>query len=329
MTPNSRTTAVFITAALLALGNAAPSPQADAGALQYKGCYSSSNGMSDQGSYTWQSNGYCQKQCSGQNQAVMGLSGGSDCYCGGELPPSSALVSDSKCSMTCNGYPDNICGGSGFYSVYLTGISDDVPTAGGSSSSSSNSNDGSSDSSNSDASTTAAAVTTKPAAATAAPNPTITQAPSVITSVAPGKTVVITQPAAAENTAPVSTTTPTPEASEKKKGGSNVAGIAAGVVVGVVAIAAIAGGLFLFFRHRRRQQQEEEYKKTQVSDFMGAGNASGMTYEHKSPGTAGGWSTLSDSRLDPELANGRRNSVGSIADDQDYSRRILRVANPS
>ncbi|KAF2723407.1 WSC-domain-containing protein [Polychaeton citri CBS 116435] len=329
MIQTSHIRAAFAAAALLAVGHAAPSPQAAAGTLAYKGCYSSSSGMSDIGSYTWQSSGYCQKQCTGQNQAVMALSAGSDCSCGGELPPSSALVDDSKCSINCNGWPDDKCGGSGFYSVYLTGTSDDVPTAGGSSDS--NSGSGSSDTSNSATSAAAAApITTQPVAAVS-PSPTATQAPSIITSVAPGRTVVITQPAAAENTAPVSTTTstPTPEAAEKKKGSNNTAGIAAGVVVGVIAVAAIAGGLFFFLRHKRRQQQEEENKKTQVSDFMRAGNANGMTYEHKSPGTAGGWSTLSDSRLDPELANGRRNSVGSIADDQDYSRRILRVANPS
>ena len=38
-----------------------------------------------------------------------------------------------------------------------------------------------------------------------------------------------------------------------------------------------------------------------------------------------GYSTTSDSRLDPE-AGMRRNSVGSMADERDYSRRILKVS---
>jgi cell wall integrity and stress response component len=46
--------------------------------------------------------------------------------------------------------------------------------------------------------------------------------------------------------------------------------------------------------------------------------------ERKPPGT--GYSHMSDQRLDPE-AGARRNSVGSLADNQDYSRRILRVSN--
>lgn len=117
------------------------------------------------------------------------------------------------------------------------------------------------------------------------------------------------------------TEAPEPSSSaESDSGGSspNVAGIAAGVVVGVVAVAGIAIGLFFFMRHRKRKAAEEEYKRTQVSDFMRHG---GTTGEGKPPNT--GYSNMSDQRLDPEA--GRRNSAGSIADDQDYSRRILRV----
>jgi cell wall integrity and stress response component len=102
------------------------------------------------------------------------------------------------------------------------------------------------------------------------------------------------------------------------KSSTNVAGIAAGVVVGVVALAGIALGLFFFMRHKKRKAAEEDFKRTQVGDFMRHG---GTSSESKPPNT--GYSNMSDSRLDPE-AN-KRNSIGSIADDQDYSRRILRV----
>lgn len=121
----------------------------------------------------------------------------------------------------------------------------------------------------------------------------------------------------------VVTVTPTANPEENKGqsaeksggGGSNTAGIAAGVVVGVVAVAAIAGGLFFWLRHKKRREAEEEYKRhNQVADFMRGGD--------KAPGT--GYSGMSDQRLDPE-AGAHRNSVGSLADNQDYSRRILRV----
>jgi cell wall integrity and stress response component len=88
------------------------------------------------------------------------------------------------------------------------------------------------------------------------------------------------------------------------------------VVVGVVAAGAIIAGLIFWIRHKKKQEEDDSYKKTQVSSFMNGGR------ELKPPPTA--YSQMSDSRLDPE-AGGRRNSSGSIADDQDYSRRILRV----
>ncbi|KAI7093112.1 hypothetical protein KC316_g21770 [Hortaea werneckii] len=97
--------------------------------MTYEGCYSSSGGLTDQGSYTYQTSGYCQQQCAPDNFAVLGLSGGSNCWCGDALPQSSSKVSDSKCSTPCNGFGEDNCGGDGFFSVYLTGTKDeaDVP----------------------------------------------------------------------------------------------------------------------------------------------------------------------------------------------------------
>ena len=59
---------------------------------------------------------------------------------------------------------------------------------------------------------------------------------------------------------------------------------------------------------------EEEYKRNAaVSNFIAG----------KPPKTSGGDSAF-DTRLDPVMAQ-RRLSDGSIADNQDYSRRILKV----
>ncbi|KAK4040788.1 hypothetical protein C8A01DRAFT_45902 [Parachaetomium inaequale] len=94
--------------------------------------------------------------------------------------------------------------------------------------------------------------------------------------------------------------------------GPNVAGIAAGVVVGVVIIAAAIGGGFFYMRRKRNQEIEEEHRRNAaVNAFIG-----------KPPRSSGGTSTM-DSRMDPVMAH-RRMSDGSIADNQDYSRRILR-----
>lgn len=98
--------------------------------------------------------------------------------------------------------------------------------------------------------------------------------------------------------------------------GPSTAGIAAGVVVGVIAIAAIAGGAWFFIRARRRREVEEEYQRqAAVNAFINGGK----------PGSSAGSSP--DSRLDPVIMTQRRMSDGSIADNQDYSRRILKVTN--
>lgn len=130
---------------------------------------------------------------------------------------------------------------------------------------------------------------------------------SVVTQ--PGATVLVTsapQPAVSSSAAPVSSSGPS-------KGG-----IAAGVVVGLAAIAAISGGIFLFIRNRRRRQLEEEYRRNAaVSSFIAG----------KPPTSSGGASSFQDLRLDPAVMAQRRMSDGSIADNQDYSRRILKVTN--
>lgn len=111
----------------------------------------------------------------------------------------------------------------------------------------------------------------------------------------------------------IETVTPSSEP-ESDSGGPNVAGIAAGVVVGVVCLAGILGGAFFWMRRKRNAEIEEEHRRNAaVNAFISGG---------KPPSSSGGLS-MSDSRLDPVM--NRRMSDGSIADNQDYSRRILRV----
>jgi len=113
--------------------------------------------------------------------------------------------------------------------------------------------------------------------------------------------------------APSATSSPEASPNDSKP---NVAGIAAGVVVGVVGLAGLIFGIWFFLRQRRRRQLEEEHKRqAAVNQFFAAGKT------HHSQ------SSMGDSRLDPEIMH-RRQSDGSIADNQDYSRRILTVTNP-
>lgn len=86
-------------------------------------------------------------------------------------------------------------------------------------------------------------------------------------------------------------------------------------MVGVVAAAAALGAICFFVRRKRNREIEEEHRRNAaVNAFM------------KPPGSSGGYSVDTDARLDPVMAQ-RRLSSGSIADNQDYSRRILRVSS--
>lgn len=145
------------------------------------------------------------------------------------------------------------------------------------------------------------------------------------TSAAPSSTKATESTESTESTAAEESTGPTESkdaattseaASDEKKSGPNVAAIAAGVVVGVVVIAAIGGGAIFFVRRRRNAEIEEEHRRNAAVNAFINGS--------KPPGSSGSIS-MTDSRLDPVMAH-RRLSDGSIADNQDYSRRILRVS---
>ena len=134
--------------------------------------------------------------------------------------------------------------------------------------------------------------------------PTVTQtaAPSVITKA--GQTIVVTASSSATN------------ASQSGGGGGSKAGIAAGVVVGLVVIAAIVGGIYFFLRQRKRRAVEEEYRRNAAVNSFVAGKPKSEV------------SSTSDQRLDPNItAFHRRQSIGSIADERDFSRRILQVSS--
>lgn len=254
-----------------------------------EGCYSSTTGLTLNSTDTFNSAGYCSTQCLALSMPVMATKD-STCYCGPTLPPASTSTDNSSCTTECPGYPSDKCGGTGLYSVWLTGLTYDVTNA---------------DASASDTSSAATAKATGKSTATS------TATPSVVT--IGGQTVVVTASSSSTGTSSAS------ESQSKSSSGPNKAGIAAGVVIGIVAIAAIAGGAFIFVRNKKRREVEEEYRRNAaVSSFIHGG---------KPPSSSGGASSFNDMRLDPAVMAQRRMSDGSIADNQDYSRRILKVTN--
>lgn len=88
---------------------ASPSPVSGLRAIQFSGCFSSSYPLQDMGSYTFQSSGACQNECGAQNKPVMGLTSGTNCFCGDQLPPSDSKVDDTDCNTPCAGYNKEFC----------------------------------------------------------------------------------------------------------------------------------------------------------------------------------------------------------------------------
>ena len=138
--------------------------------------------------------------------------------------------------------------------------------------------------------------------------------------------------------------TATTQPSSDKTGGTvknnglstgSIVGIVIGVVGGVLLLAALA-----FFLYRRKKQAEDDYR----DDPSARGSSSGMRPEMSrapgSPGSTGNRSsTLQiDPRMDPfqqglYARTGSHESVNTLHDDHDYSRRIqapkvLRATNP-
>lgn len=129
---------------------------------------------------------------------------------------------------------------------------------------------------------------------------TNSQSPSVITKA--GETVVVTASGQSSG-------------SSSSGSGHSKVGIAVGIVAGVVGLAALAGAGFFIYRHKKRQSVEEEYRRNAaINNFVAPSKA-------KSEGSG----SLNDSRLDPSIMAHRRMSDGSIADERDFSRRILHV----
>lgn len=112
----------------------------------------------------------------------------------------------------------------------------------------------------------------------------------------------------AGNTIFITPTSTAPAAPKEENKGPNKVGIAVGVVVGVLVLAAAAGGFYFWHRKTRRNELEEEYKRQAAIAAFVAPSTETSSY---------------DTRLDTAAL--RRMSDGSIADNQDYSRRILKV----
>ena len=184
------------------------------------GCYSSipSNFIS-QGEYTWQSSGHCTDLCSSYQYFALS---NNICYCGNSFNDnSSSKLSDSQCSIACNGFPQETCGGQGVYNIFA--MADNVSTDNESSSSSSTESESTSESTSETSSetstsssttsntSTSSSTTTSTSSSTSSSTTSFTDSSSSTESPSPSPTTdnTTTTSSTSSTSSPTTTTPPT------------------------------------------------------------------------------------------------------------------------
>ncbi|KAF3990719.1 hypothetical protein FT663_01564 [Candidozyma haemuli var. vulneris] len=307
----------------------------------------------------WETSDLCSQRC-GTSYPYVAIKNGGQCYCLTSKPTANQVYF-SQCSTPCNGYGSVNCGGPNAYSVFK-GLGEDTGSSAGSSSSSSFLFQSSSSSSSSLlAPTTSSIASTTPSSAVAF-NPDLSSSSTTSTShttssmsssstdaetsSAPTRTVT-------HSSDPSSTSSSSPSASSppdntQRASSTNVGAIAGGVVGGVVGLICIGLAIFFFIRHKRKNDESDEeefFEKGSGSGALSRGNGTAKSKKYNSAFdmpmanpfsdefadkrtskmTTNG---LADPRLNPAIVGRRRLSDGSLADETDYSRKILAVANP-
>ncbi|CAK7235942.1 Cell wall integrity and stress response component 4 [Sporothrix curviconia] len=289
-------------------------------------CASINTGTTPTNTSIYQSDGLCYNFCI--DDYAFAVVQGQDCWCSDYTPSKTDQVSTSECDTPCPGWSPDVCGGDSLYG-YMALNKSPSGTAGGSSS--------------------ASPTTTSKTSAVTTPTVQTVTAGGVV------QTVTVTPSSGAGDNSSVSST---------HKGLS--AGAAAGIAIGVVAIFVFAGVIaFLVWRRKRQQKEPEDAlfvannPKTPSPRGTSPNTSSSPKVSEVSTAPAfarkagdGQWendqsgrrrSTLMpiDPRIDPAFSgiyartdNKSRDSVNSLRDDHDYSRRVhqpgrvLRATNP-
>jgi len=323
------------------------------------GCYSDlPSSYTDKSTYQYQTSSHCSQQCSGYS--YFALKGGNTCICGNDAPSGSTT---DTCNTPCYGYGTEDCGGSDSYLFYSTGNGGGSDGSSSSSSSASasagGSNGGSSTTSSStdtttsstkDSTTSSTDATTSSsnggggAGTTTSKTTTSHSETAVTTQSVSGTTVVIRSTVAASATSSPnasgsqssssssstasssSSSSNSSNSSDKKSDKKNLVGpVVGGVVGGVAFIALLSLAFFFFVRHRSSNRRDAELADSAYFDAIKR-DASTVSRPLSNPFLSK--EDFTDQRLNPVMLGRRRISEGSLADEADYSRKILRVANP-
>lgn len=280
--------------------------------------------MDNLGSYYVQSSLNCGGNCTAMGKAVMALHM-EYCYCGNLLPNPSTQLDASACNSPCDGWTQEDCGGDNAYTVWLTGTSSAPVGYVGSSDSSSSS--------------------PVPTKSTSNPIPHPQSTPSShqhshnsMSNSQHTTQSVVTTTQKVVKTAETGGASPSPDSQNvsASSGSSNgtVIGIAVGVVAGVLAFAGFVAIILFYLRRRRRMKNAENGHRR--ADSLNAFVASGAHTPGSAVPSFGSLAgkvppaNVDDTRLDPRIMQETRRISGAsfLADNEDYSRRILKVTNP-
>ncbi|KAA8916972.1 hypothetical protein TRICI_000870 [Trichomonascus ciferrii] len=261
-----------------------------------EGCFEDSGSLKKAYTNIYNSAGKCYDACKQKGSAVFAMQG-QKCYCGNALP--SKTASSSKCKETCPGFPDDTCGGDDSWSVFTIAgksVSSAAPSSTSSSTTSSKSSSSSSSSSTSSSSSSSSSSSTRSSSTSASRDSSAASA------------------------------TATDDGDKKASGIGG--GAIAGIVIGIVAALGLIGAALVFWRKRRNAHND--YNPSTSPD--GFRDPFGV-HESKLSSASTAVNSQSppmpvDQRLNPAMLGERRISDGSLADEQDYSRKILRVTNP-
>ncbi|TDZ44785.1 Cell wall integrity and stress response component 4 [Colletotrichum trifolii] len=271
----------------------------------------------------WQTNGLCQDFCTEKN-AAFAIVQWQSCWCSDVAPASSTEADvDEKCTGICPGYDVEHCGSRPEYYGYISLAKLPTSTAGGG-------GDG----------------TTKQPSTSTTSRPRTT----VQTVTADGTVRTVTVTPAATETDGASGAAEQGSSTSESSGKGVSGGTIAGIVVGVIGGLCLAAGVLLMILFRRKRQNRENEKFDEPSH---RGSSAGMTGSPRNPEMVvtvegGRWDADStsdhrrsrlmphDPRLEPLgrglYMNKSDESVNTLRDDQDYSRKVhrpvLRAMNP-
>lgn len=300
--------------------------------------------------YEYQSHGRCTGYCGDYVFAIMQAE---YCWCSNDAPDQTTSIFD--CDKGCPGYPQDSCGGDNGLLFAYQAVSNLLPSGTTTGATVTPSSTGAAEQS----STTDSESITSHTSTSSASSTSSTWTPTPVTSVetVTGHTYTVTVtptvPPNSQNLTGV----------KQSKSGLST-GAAVGLTVGLVALIGIIGAIVFFcFRKRRQEMEREEFANGIGGSRRGSSAGLGgpvpsrtmsessryflgtdgrQVVETWEPGDAPGSrrSRLMpvDPRLDPmspvyQQGNKSRESVNTIRDDHDYSRRvvpgpILRATNP-